>query len=142
MDPSRLVIFDQAFIQAVCSLALFNGAADQRSLKKALDLIPKSDLAIRLEAPQDVLKARLQDRIRLESFAERLFEADINLNLQMGDVIEQVSQLLELRGFRIIKLDVCNRGSFDAALDRVEKEILSRIEVQSAFGAVGRSSHG
>ncbi|WP_204302011.1 hypothetical protein, partial [Klebsiella pneumoniae] len=38
---TEIVIFDQAFVQAICSLALFNQAADERALERALAVTPK-----------------------------------------------------------------------------------------------------
>src|SRR6266436_10405290 len=46
-----IVLFDQAFVQAVCSLALRAGLANDTPLADALDYVPKSVLVSRLEGP-------------------------------------------------------------------------------------------
>ena len=51
-----IIIFDQAFIQATCTLALNSSSASDARLEKALSLIPKADLIIRLDAPQELLE--------------------------------------------------------------------------------------
>ena len=74
----HVVLFDQGFVQAVCSLALLAGVATDAQVADALDYAPISDLLIRLEAPLELLKTRLYDRRRLQSSIEHLFEPDLN----------------------------------------------------------------
>ena len=64
-DGGHIVLFDQAFVQAVCSLALLCGDVDERLISDALDAIPKSDLLVHVHAPTEILETRLLDRERL-----------------------------------------------------------------------------
>src|SRR5215475_4771495 len=59
---ARVALFDQGFVQAVCSLALLASGADDALIASALECAPKSDLLIRMVAPLELLTARLHDR--------------------------------------------------------------------------------
>src|SRR5258708_37784387 len=48
-----IVLFDQRFVHAVCSLALRAGVANDTPIADALDYVPKSALLIPLDAPLD-----------------------------------------------------------------------------------------
>jgi RecA/RadA recombinase len=94
----HIVLFDQAYVQAVCSLAILGDVADDTVLVRALDVIPKSDLLIRLSAPRDVLKTRLSERRSLQGPIERLFELDLKRNLKSIEITERLHDLLRRNG--------------------------------------------
>jgi O-antigen/teichoic acid export membrane protein/SAM-dependent methyltransferase/thymidylate kinase len=123
----HIVIFDQAFVQAACSLAMHNKTATDERLDKALDLVPQADLLIRLDAPEALLLARLKERRRRETLAERVFEADAEQNLSGVVLTERVARLLAERGREPISLESHDRHSLDLALDRAEAEIVTRL---------------
>ena len=118
-----IIIFDQAFIQAICTLALNSSSASDARLERALSLVPKADLIIRLNAPQEMLKSRLRDRLRREAFAERFFEAQLEKNLAGLRVFDRVHFLLERSGISTISLSSPDVTSFCRGLDRAEEEI-------------------
>jgi len=78
---AHVVLFDQGFVQAVCSLALLAGVANDTPIANALDYAPISDLLIHLKAPSELLRTRLHDRRRLQSTIEHLFEPDLKTSL-------------------------------------------------------------
>ncbi|TIT60786.1 MAG: exopolysaccharide biosynthesis protein, partial [Mesorhizobium sp.] len=47
-QSSEVVIFDQGYVQAIASLAMFNGSADRVALAKALSLAPAADFTLRV----------------------------------------------------------------------------------------------
>lgn len=118
-----IIIFDQAFIQAICTLALNSSSASDARLERALSLVPKADLIIRLNAPQEMLKSRLRDRLRREAFAERFFEAQLEKNLAGLRVFDRVHFLLQRGGISTISLSSPDVSSFCRGLDRAEEEI-------------------
>ncbi|WP_296745901.1 AAA family ATPase [Mesorhizobium sp.] len=123
----EVVIFDQAFVQAVASLALFNGTADEVALAHALEIIPRSDLVVRIDAPQELREARLNDRRRRQNFAERLFEAGLSTNLKSAAVVERVIELLKAGGdCSIIEIDASDERPLDRTIGAIENEILAR----------------
>lgn len=141
-DSERVVIFDQAFVQAVCSLALFNQAADENSLRRALDLVPRADVVIRLDAPSDLLRARLNERLRQEAVVERLFEADLRLNLEAIPIVEKIASLLGKSGQSITRVSSQDQSSLDQALGAIEEEILSRMRFTRAREQTSSSESG
>lgn len=94
----HIVLFDQGFVQLVCSLVLLGRSADEPLVAQALDASPRSDLLIRLDAPLDLLSARLKERESRQSTLERLFEPGLRANLKSRHVIEQLHRLLLDRG--------------------------------------------
>lgn len=132
---SRVVIFDQAYLQAVCSLAAFTGAADDRALAGALAATPQADLVIRLDAPRDLLERRLRDRSRHEPRMEQIFDAEVQTNLATGPIADRIQALLESRGASIIQVRSLDSASLGVALDRIEGEVASRIGAVSSLPA-------
>jgi len=145
----RAVIFDQGFVQAVCSLALFSGRSEAKSLQQAVDMVPKPDLVIVLDAPSDVLASRLCARITQQSLMERWLEASVAKNLRAREIVLTVAELLSCDACKMTRIDT-HEVSFEEALNRLESVIIRTaarepepelaqgdIEpaVQSGFGA-------
>lgn len=126
-QSSRVVIFDQAYLQAVCSLAAFARAADDHALAGALEATPHADLVIRLDAPRELLERRLRDRSMREPRMEQFFDAELDTNLATGPIADRVQNLLESRGGSIIQVRSLDGVSLGAALDRIESEVARRI---------------
>jgi thymidylate kinase len=117
---TNIVLFDQAFVQAVCSLVLLSRKHDQRHIEQALELLPKPDLLIRLDAPREVLEARLCDRERGQSGTERLFELDLRRNLETAEIIDHVDKLLHKRGHSVPCFSSLDRQALEDAAGLVE----------------------
>lgn len=126
-QTSRVVIFDQAYLQAVCSLAAFTRGADDHTLADALEATPQADLVIRLDAPRELLEQRLRDRSEREPRMEQIFDAELNTNLATGPIADRIQTLLESRGGSIIQVSSLDSASLGAALDRIESEVARRI---------------
>jgi thymidylate kinase len=124
---SHIVLFDQAFVQAVCSLVLLGRAADETLIAQALDSTPESDLLIRLDAPQEILEARLRDRERLQTRIERLFELDLKTNLESLRVIDGMYDLLRRRGQPVSCVSSLDQCSLRDALDGIEAQIIAKL---------------
>lgn len=139
-EAADIIIFDQAFVQATCTLALNSCSASDARLKEALGLVPKADLIIRLDAPRDVLETRLRDRLRRQAFAERFFEAQLEKNLAGLRVFDCAHSLLERNGISTISLSLHDRSSLRGGLDRVEDEINRAIDRQTRRPCAIRTS--
>ena len=124
----HIVLFDQGFVQAVCSLALLAGVTNDASIADALDYAPISDLLIRLEAPLEVLKIRLNDRRRLQSTIEQLFEADLKTSLASIYMIDRVHALLLQRGRYVLTASSVDHHSLGESLDAIEKEVVWKLQ--------------
>jgi hypothetical protein len=121
------VLFDQGFIQAVCSLALRAGAADDSLIADALDYAPKSDLLVRLVAPQELLRARLQGRRSLQGAIERLFEPDLETSLASAPMIDHLHNLLLQRGRSVLSASSLDPCSLEKSVSMIEKEVARRL---------------
>jgi thymidylate kinase len=129
---TNIVLFDQGFVQAVCTLVLLSRTHDQKRIERALDLLPKPDLLIRLDAPTEVLEARLCDRQRGQSRAERLLELDLSKNLETANIIDQVHELLRRRGQSVSCFSSLDRHALEDAAELVEVRFGLQQEVYSA----------
>jgi len=122
-----IVIFDQGFVQAIGTLAIFNGAANDALLSKALDLAPEADFAIRLLAPRDVVETRLRERMRHEPKAERLFEAKISTNLNSFLIFDDVNRILSGTDRNILSIQPTDQASMKSCIAFVESIITDRL---------------
>jgi RecA/RadA recombinase len=136
---SHVVVFDQAFIQAICSLVLLSGRSDERLISRALDEIPQSDLSVRLDAPIAVLDARLRDRLDLAGGMERRLELDLTTSLRTVDIVVCIDALLRRKGRPLVMATSLDQLSLDEAVGRIEQQIVAQIRQPTA---VGRDLHG
>ncbi len=126
-QSNRVVIFDQAYLQAVCSLAAFTRAADDHALAGALEATPQADLVVRLDAPRELLERRLRDRSGREPRMEQFFDAELSTNLAAGPIADRIQDLLERRGGSIIQVRSLDSVSLGVALDRIESEVARHL---------------
>jgi len=129
-DTDHIVLFDQAFVQVVCSLALLSDRADKLLISHALDTVPKSDVLIRLDAPIVTLEARLRDRQRLESRIERVLELDLATNLRSPAIVDCLHDLLRKRGRDVTYAESLDKHSLHEALERIEKQIMAQLSIE------------
>jgi thymidylate kinase len=125
---ARIALFDQAFVQAVCSLALQAGIACDTPIANALDYAPKSDLLIRLDAPLELLKARLRDRRRSQSEIEQLFERDLKTSLASIAMTDRMHNLLLQRGRSVLTASSLDQSSLAESVNMIVREVTSRLQ--------------
>jgi thymidylate kinase len=134
-NTGHIVLFDQAFVQAVCSLVLLCGVVDELLISHALDAIPKSDLLVRLDAPTEILEARLVDRQRLESRIERLLELDLATSLKSLAIVDCLHELLRKGGRQIMNAASLDQHSLNEAVEQVEKQITAQFGMEQRGAA-------
>jgi thymidylate kinase len=128
---AHIVLFDQGFVQAVCSLALLAGAASDATIANALDYAPISDLLIRLEAPLELLSARLHDRRSRQSTIEQFLEPDLKRSLASISMIDRLHALLLQRGRLVLSASSLDQRSLSESVNRIEKEVIRRLQNQT-----------
>ncbi|SRR5882724_2729416 len=128
-NTDHIVLFDQAFVQAVCSLALLCGVTDEFLISHALDEIPQSDLRVLLYAPAEIVEARLRDRQRIESRVERLLEMNLATSLKSLAIIGCLHELLGKKGRRVTNAASLDQHSLQEAVERVEKQITAQFSM-------------
>jgi O-antigen/teichoic acid export membrane protein len=134
--PDHIVLFDQGFVQAVCTLALFS-EADQKTIEQAIRMRSGSDVLIRFDAPADVLEQRLYQRLNERRFAERWFEPDVDVFLKAKPIADYVGRLLTAENQRMICVNSLDRTALLKALDEAEQEISARFGRSQEMGLQG-----
>jgi AAA domain len=104
-QANATVIFDQGFVQVICSLALLVRIPNASALETALALVPKADQWIRVDAPRHLLRARLEARRHGQSWLEQRFEFDTETSLRSIEVLDMLYSLLRRRYPRIAQID-------------------------------------
>ena len=118
----RVVIFDQGFLTALCSMALLARSIDRSVMVRGLALIPRPNLLIRLDAPRETLEARLRARLDRQGALERLFEFDLQTNLQQIETTNDVAHMLQEQGGRMMRVSCLDRRLLKKAVDRIVRE--------------------
>lgn len=118
-----IVLFDQAFVQLICTLASFARAATPDDLEAALDAVPQADLLVQLTAPSEVLLARLVERRQHLSTIESLLELDTETSLKSLAIADQLRGLLQQRNQTSVCVETADRRSLRAAVGKVEEII-------------------
>ena len=113
-----VVLFDQGFVQAVYTLAGLARAADPNRIGLALDAVPEADLLVRLDAPLEILEARLAERRRDQGRVEQLLDGWTSLGSLW--IFDQLHELLRARGRLVACLDTTDRYSLAKGVDEVE----------------------
>jgi O-antigen/teichoic acid export membrane protein len=120
-------IFDQGFIQAVGSLAMFSGAASPESIAQTLRLAPKSDLVVRITVPRDIVERRLHSRMAGELLGERLFEASLEASLRSVEIFEQIGKVRADSGLETVSVGPLDRKSTSDDMGIVENLIIAQL---------------
>ena len=101
----HVVLFDQGYVQLICTLALLGSReVDDKLLSELLDAMPVSGLLVSLKAPPTILEQRLRERLRLQHPIERLLELDLKSNLNCVEVVEKLDQMLRERGLNLVNI--------------------------------------
>ena len=111
------VIFDQGFVQAICSLALQTRSPTPEAIEEALTLVPKATQWIRVDAPRNTLHARLEARRHDQGWIERRFELDEQMSLRSIEILDILESILRRRFSNLARLDFATmRDSVDSSV--------------------------
>jgi thymidylate kinase len=121
----RIVIFDQGYVTALCSMVLLARSVDRSVIMRGLALIPRPNLLIRLDAPRKILEARLRARLGRQGAVERLFEFDLQTNLQQVETTSEVAHVLQEQGGRMMHVSSLDCCRLEKAVDRIVREAKS-----------------
>jgi thymidylate kinase len=123
-NSDHIFLFDQGYIQLICSLILLDfRKVDEAVCEKLLDAVPGSDLLVSLEAPRDILEQRLQERFRSQHPLERFLELDLETNLVSVEVIGKLHAILRQRGREVVRISSLDRVSLSEGLAIVEQKV-------------------
>jgi thymidylate kinase len=137
----RAVVFDQGYLCALCALFTVASRADPKALAEGFELVPVPDLLIRLEAPREVLEARLRRRLARQTLLERVFEHSVETSLRQREFAAALDDLLARRGQRPLHFGSIEQGGATAAADAVVEAISRRRSGMMPTGGVGLPQH-
>lgn len=126
LTSQDVAIFDQGFMNSLCSLALFSGLDDRHSLARGLSLLPAPDLLIRVDTPREVLKARLEKRLRHLGSIERQFERDIETALRQFELSSCLDDLLAERGRHSLRVSWHDSDELEKVVGAIADEIIAK----------------
>ena len=106
-------------------MALLSRSVDRSVIARGLALIPRPNLLIRLDAPRETLEARLRARLDRQGAVERLFEFDLQTNLQQIETTSDVARMLQEQGGRMMHVSSLDRRLLEKAVDRIVREAKS-----------------
>lgn len=118
--PDAIVIFDQGFVQAICSLELLSRTPSHTAMSRAVALIPRADLYIKLDASRPVLTGRLEGRRRQQGSLERCLELDTETNLRSIGIVDTLHQMLLSANAEVIQVSCLDRPDVTQAVCFVE----------------------
>jgi thymidylate kinase len=121
----RIVIFDQGFLTALCSMALLARCTDRSVLLRGLALIPRPNLLIRLDAPREILESRLHSRLARQSPAERLFEFGLQTSLRQIAMTNEVAHMFQEKGGCMMHVSSLDRRLLEGEVDRIVRGVRS-----------------
>lgn len=121
-SSGAVVIFDQAYLTALCSLVILARPAGRTTLAQGLNLLPKPDLLVRLDAPRELLESRLRERLDRQGRFERLFEFDLKTNLRQIDVADDVTAMLHEQGRSMVHISSLDIESLQSAVRTITGE--------------------
>jgi len=142
-DPHKsdhIVLFDQGFVQVVCSLAL-HSRADQKTIARAISMRRRPDLLIRFDAPKELLEQRLRQRFSQKTLVEKWLDRDVRTFLKMKPITDYAGSLLATEDRRMICVYSLDPNLMRSALDLVEEEISVRIGKAPATGLQSSPGH-
>jgi molybdopterin-guanine dinucleotide biosynthesis protein len=137
---SDLALFDQAYVQALCSLAYLARVSDRDRIGRALDAAPQPDLLVRLETPRTLLEDRLCERTRRQGRLEQMLEFDLEANLQTARLVDRLQELLRERGRPVISVASTDEASLRDAVDAIEAKLMPMLRSRDAARGTPRRS--
>ena len=117
-----VVVFDQGYTQALCSLVSLTRQPDPDRLRAALDLLPAPTLRINLTVPRHVLDDRLAQRSRNLTLRERLLELDDATIREQDRICATLFEALDARN-AVMRSVSSGSSEMTSLLDAVAREL-------------------
>ncbi|TRC78492.1 sulfate adenylyltransferase [Mesorhizobium sp. WSM4310] len=112
-------IFEEGLIQALCALAVLARGRSTDVVRGCLSFLPRPDLLIQLDAPQETLRRRLTDRHARQPLLEVLLELGVDKGLRQASISREIGRCLRQAGWPLIKINGAEPQDFDEIIRRV-----------------------
>lgn len=135
-----LTIIDQGYMSAISSLVLHGRPEHRVHIEDAIGMVPKADLIVCLDAPPEILRERISQRLGRQTRLERMFEVDLEDNLAQRDIVLDLKQRMMARNASMIEVSCLDQASLDRAVQRIcagtaEIEVHSDRPIRSCAAA-------
>ena len=127
-QTKEIVVFDQAFVQAIYSFAKVARAVDPERLALCLNAVPRADLVVRLNAPLQVLETRLAERRRRQGRTEQLLDAWTTL--ESLSLFDHLHELLRAQGQAVAYVGSIDKDALGRGVDTVETRMAAIFGVE------------
>lgn len=118
-NERTILIFDQGFVQAVCSLVMASQAVDDPAILKCLPYALKADVIVHVRGGLDLIKTRLSHRLSQQAPSERLLEPDAADSADWSALSERIHQLLIDQGARVFAASSSNHASLMQSTEEI-----------------------
>ncbi|RWD67625.1 AAA family ATPase [Mesorhizobium sp.] len=113
-------IFEEGLIQALCAMLVFARNPSVDAIRDTLAFLPRPDILVQLDAPQETLRRRLVDRYAQQPFLEvLLFELGVERGLRQADLARQVGECLNREGWPLIQVNGDDPHNFEKVIAKV-----------------------
>lgn len=113
-------IFEEGLVQALCALVLLARTPSIDVVCDGVALLPRPDLLVQLDAPQETLRRRLMDRHAQQPFLEvLLFELGVERGLKQADISRQIGEYLRQDEWPLIQVNGADPHNFDKVITRI-----------------------
>lgn len=130
-------IFEEGLIQALCALVLLARTPSIDVVRDCLAFLPRPDLLVQLDAPQETLRRRLTDRHAHQPLIEvLLFELGVDRGLKQANISREIGECLRRDGWPLIQVNGADPLNFDKVITRVLGEHIN----ETALGDQGDKS--
>jgi hypothetical protein len=123
-------IFEEGLIQALCALVLLARTPSIDAVRDTLAFLPRPDVLIQIDAPQETLRRRLMDRHAGQPLIEvLLFELGVDRGLKQANISREVGECLRQGGWPLIKVNGADAHDFDRIIKRILGEHVNETAV-------------
>ena len=121
----RIVIFDQGFVTALCSMALLAPSVDRSAIMRGLALTPRPNLLIHLDAPRETLEARLRARLGRQGRSSDCSNSICKQAFSKSKRAVRSPISFRSKASRMMHASSLDRRLLEKALDRIVREVKS-----------------
>jgi len=113
-------IFEEGLIQALCALVLLARTRSIDAVRDCLAFLPRPDLLVQIDAPQETLRRRLMDRHGRQPLLEvLLFELGVHRGLKQADISREIGECLRQDGWPLLQVNGADPHNFGKVITRV-----------------------
>lgn len=113
-------VFEEGLIQSLCALVLLARDPSHDAIRNALACLPRPDLLVQLDAPQETLRRRLSERHAGQPKLEvLLFELGVTRGLKQADISREVGACLREADWPVMQVNGADPRNFDDVVARI-----------------------